>query len=241
MSQKFKLLLFLLLGLLGSNVNAVASTEFSFSPTKTIQTAIAYGQVNRIQVRGGEIMEVIGDENQYQLYWSGDYRQLFIAPKLEVGKTIELSLVLAGGEAQDIKFTVIKTSAQTIFINKDRGESNLSKSLTDTHSLKSEISAMIKAMAACKNKNGKYYIIDAKRSIFKNKQMIVNQVAAYRYLELSGAVLIVQNTSGKILQLKEQDFKSIFKDTIAISIETDLLKPRAKSRVFVMTRNNKDE
>jgi len=97
---KFKSL-FSLLALflfLSPALTAMSSTEFSFSPTKTIQTAIAYGQINRIQVRNGEIMEVIGDENQYQIYWSGDYRNLFIAPKLEVGKTIELSLVLAGAK-----------------------------------------------------------------------------------------------------------------------------------------------
>lgn len=226
---------------------SLASTQFAFSPTQVIQTAIAYGQVNRIQVTSGEIIEVVGDENQYQLYWSGDYRNLFIAPRAPAGKTIELSLVLAGGRVQDIRFTVVKTAAQTIFINTSEGGASQSPDLNNRttsllpKALKREISAMMRAMAACKDMAGKYYVINAKRMVLRNQQMTINQTRAYRYLELSGAVLTVQNTSGKALQLQEQDFKSLFKDTIAISIETDLLKPRAKSRVFVMTRSNDDE
>lgn len=245
--QRFKLLLSSLLVFLSLAMTATASTQFTFSPTKTIQTAIAYGQVNRIQVTSGEIMEVVGDENQYQLYWSGDYRNLFIAPRAPVGKTIELSLVLAGGRVQDIRFTVVKTAAQTIFINTSEEGTHLSPDLNNRsisllpNALKREISAMMRAMIAGKDTSGKYYVINAKRTVLRNQQMTINQTRAYRYLELSGAVLIVKNTSGKVLQLKEQDFKSIFKDTIAISIETDFLKPRTKSRVFVMTRNNDDE
>jgi hypothetical protein len=243
-SLLFSLLMFLFLS---PALTAMSSTQFTFSPTQVIQTAIAYGQVNRIQVTSGEIMEVVGDENQYQLYWSGDYRNLFIAPKVEVGKTIELSLVLAGGMVQDIRFTVVKTAAQTIFINTNEGGTHLSPDSSNKNAsllpkaLKLEIPAMVRAMAASKSMAGKYYVINANRMVFGNSQMNINQTQAYRYLDLSGAVLIVQNTSGKLLKLSKEDFKSIFKDSVAISIETTSLKPRARSRVFVITRNNNDQ
>jgi hypothetical protein len=192
-------------------------------------------------------MEVVGDESQYQLYWSGDYRNLFIAPKVEVGKTIELSLVLAGGKVQDIRFTVVKTAAQTIFINTNEGETHLSPDSSNkrtyllSKALKLEIPAMMRAMIAGKDMNGKYYIIDAKRTVLKNGQMTINQTSAYRYLDLNGAILSVQNTSGKLLKLSKEDFKSIFKDSVAISIETGFLKAKAKSRVFVITRSSNEQ
>lgn len=226
---------------------SLASTQFAFSPTQVIQTAIAYGQVNRIQVTSGEIIEVVGDENQYQLYWSGDYRNLFIAPRAPAGETIELSLVLAGGRVQDMRFTVVKTAAQTIFINTSEGGASPSPDLSNgitsllPNALKREISAMMRAMIASKDMNGKYYIIDAKRTVLKNGQMTINQTSAYRYLDLNGAILSVQNTSGKLLKLSKEDFKSIFRDTVAISIEAGSLKPRAKSRVFVITRSSNEQ
>ena len=146
-----------------------------------------------------------------------------------------------------VVFTVVKTAAQTIFINTSKEGTHLSPGFNNgitsllPNALKREISAMMRAMIAGKDMSDKYYVINAKRTVLKNQQMIINQTRAYRYLDLSAAVLIVKNTSSKVLQLKEQDFKSLFKDTIAISIETDFLKPRTKSRVFVMTRNNDDE
>ena len=85
---------------------AYASTEFTYSGDKKIETVIAANELNRIGVVGGEIIEVIGDENKYALYWSGDWRNLFIKPKVEVGEIIELSLIMPQGGAQDIRFTV---------------------------------------------------------------------------------------------------------------------------------------
>jgi len=99
---------------------------------------------------------------------------------------------------------------------------------------------MIRAMSTYKNGNGKYYIIDAKRSVFKNKQMTINQLVAYRYQDLNGAVLIVKNNSSKTLSLTKQDFKDIFNDNVAISIETNFLEPKAETRVFVITRGSNE-
>ena len=60
---------------------AYANTEFTFNPKNRIETVIGANELNRIGVVGGEIIEVIGDENKYALYWSGDWRNLFIKPK----------------------------------------------------------------------------------------------------------------------------------------------------------------
>ena len=48
--------------------------------------------------------------------------------------------------------------------------------------LKREISAMMRAMIAGKDMSGKYYVINAKRTVLRNQQMTINQTRAYRYL-----------------------------------------------------------
>src|SRR5271170_5254135 len=107
-----KLSLWIKLLLIFFACSAYASTEFKYSGDKKIETVIAANELNRIGVVGGEIIEVIGDENKYALYWSGDWRNLFIKPKVEVGEIIELSLIMPQGGVQDIRFTVGDTAAQ---------------------------------------------------------------------------------------------------------------------------------
>ncbi len=66
---------------------AYAALQFNYSRNTKIEASIATNTLNRIGVVGGEIIEVIGDENKYAIYWSGDWRNLFIKPKVEVGET----------------------------------------------------------------------------------------------------------------------------------------------------------
>lgn len=215
-----------------------ASTEFKYSGNKKIETIIAANELNRIFVSGGEIIEVIGDENKYSLYWSGDWRNLFIKPKVEVGETIELSLIMPQGGAQDIRFTVGDTAAQTIFINLG---SEIKSSLScngvtklANKQLKSEISAMMRAMI--ENEKGKYYVTNVKRTLKQSKQRHITQQLSYRYRDLSGGVLSVKNFTSKSIDLLESDFSNLFKNTVAINLESCVIKPQATIRVFIITR-----
>ena len=228
---------------------AYASTEFKYSGDKKIETVIGANELNRIGVVGGEIIEVIGDENKYALYWSGDWRNLFIKPKVEVGEIIELSLIMPQGGAQDIRFTVGDTSAQTIFINLG---SELKSSLSGkgfttlaNPQLKSEITSMMSAMI--EGEKGKYYVTGLKRTLKQNKQQLVSQNAVYRYRNLCGAVLSVKNLTSKPLEFLELDFSNLFKNTVAINLGSyngqtlNVIKPRATMQVFIITREKKHD
>jgi hypothetical protein len=222
---------------------AYANTEFTFNPKNRIETVIGANELNRVFISGGEIIEVIGDENKYALYWSGDWRNLFIKPKVEVGETIELSLIMPHGGAQDIRFTVGDTSAQTIFINLG---SELKSSLSGkgfttlaNPQLKSEITSMMRAMI--EGEKGKYYVTGLKRTLKQNKQQLITQNTAYRYQNLSGAVLSVKNLTSKPLELLETDFSNLFKSTVAINLGSCVIKPRATMQVFIITRETRHD
>ena len=213
--------------------DVIASTEFSYSKDKKIETVIAFGELNRIQINNGEITEVIGDENKYALYWSGDWRHLFIKPKVEVGEVIELTIIAAHGDAQDIRFTVGDLSAQTILIN--MGESSTAQRVA----LKPEISKMMRAMI--EGKKGKYYIINSKRILQKTKERHITQDIAYRFGDLSGAILSVKNHTTKALKLNESDFKNLFKNAVAINVSSSVIKRGELAKVFIITRDGHDD
>ena len=223
---------------------AYANNEFTFNPKNKIETVIGANELNRIEVVGGEIIEVIGDENKYALYWSGDWRNLFIKPKIEVGEIIELSLIMPHGGAQDIRFTVGDTAAQTIFINLSSELKSSSYALGVTklanHRLNPEIAAMMRAMI--EGEKGKYYVVGSKRTLQKTKARLVTQNAVYRYRNLSGVVLSVKNLTTKPVELLETDFSNLFKNTVAINLGTyngnalNVIKPRATMQVFIITR-----
>ncbi|WPY01952.1 TraK superfamily protein (plasmid) [Candidatus Trichorickettsia mobilis] len=220
-----------------------ASTEFKYSGNKKIETVIAVNELNRIGVVGGEVIEVIGDENKYSLYWSGDFRNLFIKPKVEVGETIELSLIIPQGGAQDIRFTVGDTAAQTIFINLGK-ESNTSLSSSDITArtnpqLKSEISAMMRTMI--ENEKDKYYVTGVNRTLQQTKERLITQYLSYRYRGLSGGCLSVKNLTAKPLNLLETDFSNLFKNTVAINFESNVIKPKGTIKVFIITREDKHD
>ncbi|MCE2731202.1 MAG: type-F conjugative transfer system secretin TraK [Rickettsiaceae bacterium] len=228
-----------------------ADLEFNFNPKKRIEAGIAVNELNRIGVIGGEVIEVIGDENKYSLYWSGDFRNLFIKPKVEVGEIIELSLILPQGGAQDIRFTVGDCLARTIFINLgSKGDFRLTeKSIKPlaNKELKSEIARMMRAMINGEGCSCRYYVQELKRTIKKSKTVQIRQEASYRYRNLSGAVLSIKNLTSKPLNLDEADFSNIFKNTVAINLgdahgqAMRVIKPRGAARVFIITKEGEHD
>lgn len=208
--------------------------EVEFTPNKKIEAVIGEGELNRIQVKNNELMEVVGDESKYSLHWSGDYRNVFIRPKIAAGETIELSLVMAGGLAQDIRFTIGDVTAQTIFIGTPSNRHQ--QILTEERLLKSEIALMLRAMID--EVKDKYYVINIERylSSAETNKTSIRQVKAYRYKDLSGAVLQLINNSDKEIELREQDFSTIFKSTVAVDIESRFIAPKQLGRIFIITR-----
>ena len=148
-----------------------------------------------------------------------------------------------------MRFTVGDTSAQTIFINlgselKSSPPINDVTILANTQ-LKSEIASMMRAMI--EGEKSKYYVTSSKRTLQKTKERLVSQNAAYRYRNLSGAVLSVKNLTSKPLELLELDFSNLFKNTVAINLGSyngqtlNVIKPRATMQVFIITREKKHD
>ena len=236
-----------------------AATEFTLNPKDRIEGIMGAGSVNRIQVSGSEIIEVVGDESKYSIYWSGDWRNLFITPKTEVGETVNLSLILVDGQAQDFRFTVGDVEAQTIFLRSNnnmasKGANISASSITSAlylpysnsfeylslnKELKKEIASMMRAML--EGSKSKYYVNENKRPLSKNKGMLITQSKSYRYKDLSGAILNIKNLTSKPITLEEHYISNLFKDTIAINLSAVLLPAKTKVAAYVITKNNRNE
>jgi len=83
---------------------------------------------------------------------------------------------------------------------------------------------------------GKYYVVEAERTLRKTKQQLLKQIRWYRYGDLSGAVLLVKNLSSKPLILLESDFSNIFTNTIAINLGSSELATGASTKAFIITK-----
>ena len=215
--------------------------EYFINPKEKIETVIGAGELNRIYIDSAEITEVAGDESKYTLHWSGDRRNIFIFPKVEAGETIEISLIMPGGIAQDIRFTVGDCSARRIFIYNDRNKylinsGNINNEIYSTitgYRLKNEIDAMMRSMLSFEK--GKYYILDIRRILSVTKELSIRQEKAYRYKNLSGAILSVKNKTDKIVALEEKNITDLFNNVTAINLPQKLLSPKSQTQILVIT------
>ena len=225
-------LLMLTLSILGFAQATLGSRSDRLVRQPALTAIIAGNEVNRLGVRSGELLEVIGDESRYDLYWSSDNRNLFIKPKVEIGENLSISLIFADGWVQDLRLTVGDIVAQTILFESDQ--------LTGIRrqALMLEINAMMRSMN--QGIKGKYYVMEQQRTIAKNKQRVITQQQAYRYEKLSGAILSVKNLTDQLVKLQEQDFNDLFQGTIAISLTSQWLEPRGKAQILIITREADD-
>jgi len=238
-----RVLYFQIILLIGFGTNSFANTEFRFTPRAKIEAQISSDELNRIEVNGGDIMEVVGDEAKYSLYWSSDWRNLFIKPKVPAGETFELSLIFFGGLAQDIRFTAGDTTAKTITINMSNEllqyppRSNF-RPVPD-HRLQLEVAIMMRAMF--EEVKGKYCVTDTKRLLKYTPNLQLTQIKAYRYKDLSGAVVEVKNLSKSSVNLREEDFRGLFKGTLAINLKSLSITPKQKTTLFIVTKGGSSD
>ena len=208
-----------------------ASSKIITQPS--LVATIAGGEVSRIGLRSGELLEVIGDESKYELYWSGDNRNLFIKPKVEVGENLSISLIFADGWVQDLRLTVGDMTTQTLLLEPNRW-------IRGTRHIRHlEINEMLKAMN--QGIKGKYYVTQQRRTIAKNQQWVITQQQSYAYDKLRGAVLSVKNLTDQLVKLQEQDFNNLFEGTVAMSLTSQWLEPRGKAQILIITRETDEK
>jgi len=224
------LMLWLSLLSFGQTTQGASRSRIIAQPALT--AIIAGGEVSRIGLRSGELLEVIGDESKYELYWSSDNRNLFIKPKVEVGENLSISLIFADGWVQDLRLTVGDMATQTLLLEPNRW-------IRGTRHIRHlEINEMLKAMN--QGIKGKYYVIEQRRTIAKNQQWVITQQQSYAYDKLNGAVLSVKNLTNQLVKLQEQDFNNLFEGTVAMSLTSQWLEPRGKAQILIITREADD-
>ncbi|MEM6338605.1 MAG: type-F conjugative transfer system secretin TraK [Pseudomonadota bacterium] len=216
-----------------------SSQTYQINPKKKIATVIGAGLLNRIHIDFATIMEVVGDESKYSIHWSGDYRNLFIFPKVEAGETIEISFIMSGGIAQDFIFTVGDCPSRSIILQgadfTQKANSNSAKpSAIASREIQSEINQMLRAMRV--GTKDKYYVRDTKRNISKTPKLLIKQTKSYRYKNLSGAVLLVQNRSKKPVKIEQADIQRIFHNGVAVYMNQRMILPKKSLQILVVTQ-----
>lgn len=198
----------------------VIAQEFTYSGEK-IKTEISNAK-NRISMNLA-IAQIVGDESQYNIILDKKNKNIFLTPKVEIGESLELSLIDLSGHVVDLELTVKAIESQLIKIN----PRNIVAQNTDTEPLQ-----MMRAMLS--NKGDKYFVTEMQRNLGTINGLDILQIKSYKYGQWVGAELLVTNSLKKPVILTESDFSSLFA-SVAINIQKLLLSPKAKARVIIIT------
>lgn len=200
---------------------------------KLITAPISKGGINRISAFPYHIKEIIGDKSKYELLSSDDGSNIFIIPKVKLGDKLELAVITSNGAIHDLLLTAGKDSVPAIHLNSSTP--NYSRHLSQNKANEqSQILKMISHMSA--NHLNSYYVQNTNRNIANNLGLKLKQIKTWRFGKLVGAIIDVHNLSRSTKLLKENDFKSLFQRTKAISITgSNILPSQASSQVLIVT------
>lgn len=198
-----------------------------------ITAPISKGGINRISAFPYHIKEIIGDKSKYELLSSDDGSNIFIIPKVKLGDKLELAVITSNGAIHDLLLTAGKDSVPAIYLKPFTQEKSRHLSQNKANE-QNQILKMISHMSC--NHHSTYYVQNTNRNITNNLRLKLKQTKIYRFGNLVGAVIDVRNLSRSTKLLKENDFKSLFQRTKAISITGgNILSPQASSKVLIVT------
>lgn len=210
---------------------------YSLKPQAKLTGVIAQGVANRIEFGLLGFREIIGDDSKYTFITDQNHKNIFLTPKVPAGEHITLSLVNAAGEIVDLNLSVQKTEGQVIRIDKKVADQDYF-----THSHDREVTSMIRAMQRDRDNKGKYYVKEEIRNIPHNIEgLSLAQNRTYKYGDLVGSRIVVTNLNKSIRELRLHDFKNLFEDSLAISIQKKVLRPKEKGFVYVLAREKSDD
>ena len=192
-----------------------------------IKASISSSFTNRIYFDRHGITDVIGDDSQYQIVTDRKATNLFLVPKIPVGKTIELSIINAIGEVADLVLQIKDIEGQVITISNE---------LPSSHKQQESQAIIQMLQSMMQGYEEGYYVTNVKRT-FNNHGLKIKQDKVYRFGTLIGARLVTINKSGrKPHELQELDFGQLFKSVIAVSLEKKTLPPRGKGLVWIIAK-----
>ena len=188
---------------------------------------VASDAVNRINFDNFRVVKLIGNISSFTSVLSDQGSDLFIAPKLQAGKKIDFSALLASGDIIDFSLNIVKNSVPCLvklkFPNNMAGMN------------KSEAAKMIEAMH--NGKADKYYVQKSTKKINIPTNHEIKAVAqnSYRFGNWRGTSLILENTNrSRSLEITVSELARSFDGIAAIYIEQGLVLPRGKTKAYIV-------
>lgn len=211
---------------------SLATGSFDLQPIeikhlKQVHLDVASEGVNRINFDNFVVTKLIGNIAGATYVLSDQGSDLFIAPKLSVGKKIAFSALLVTGDIIDFSLNVVKS--ETPYLVKLKFPSDISGAK------KSEAALMIEAMRC--GKTGKYYVQKSlkKVNIPWNRDIKGAAQNSYRFKNLQGTVLTLENTNrSRSLEITANILSQSFDKVAAIYIEQSLLPPKGKTKAYIV-------
>jgi len=211
--------------------------EFEASFDRII-TRIGVGKQNRIEFEHSKILEVIGNSNQYNIIPSNTGKYIFIVPKANINKHLEISIVYGDNKVQELSLLTGDIEGQSIFIKQATDVKLPKQTKPLQHS--QELAQIIRYMAL--GKIGKYDVTEPNNKlpdlVHKDLKLIFDQKYSFDRAKLIGRRLKLKNTSNKTLTLKEESFAHIFENIIAVNLSSSLLKARGTGFVYLISKQH---
>jgi hypothetical protein len=197
---------------------------------KQVSIDIASDAINHINFDNFRITKLIGNISSFTSILSDQGSDLFISPKLQAGKKIEFSVMLATGDIIDFLLNIVRSSDARLVKLK------FSNDIIGTN--KSEALKMIEAMHS--GRTGKYYVQTSNQKINissmpKIKGIIQNN---YRFGNLHGMPLILENIDHHPLKINADELAKSVDKPAAIYIEQELLAPKGKTKIHMVFKES---
>lgn len=194
---------------------------------KQVHLDIASEAVNRINFDNFRVVKLIGNIAGFTCVLSEQGSDLFIVPKLPLGKKIDFSALLATGDIIDFSLNIVES--KTPYLVK------LKFPMDVASTNKNEAAKMIEAMYS--GHLSKYYV---QTSLKKVNIPWIPKIKAtahdsYRFGNLHGIILILENLShSHSLEITASEFTKYFTGIVAIHIKQNLLSARSKTKAYIV-------
>jgi len=226
------ILLLVIFSLLGE---VAVAANFKLNSQNRIKTQISKSGLNRITMLPHRITQVTGDESKYKLKFDKDGSNIYIMPTGKVGETIELSIKSTTNLVQDMLLEVAGIAGRSICLQHYNH--------TDKNSglINSEIKSMLRSMMS--REKGKYYMQASNRAIANKLDLEIRQVQTYRWGNMIGAVIDIENKSNLPVNISEQDIAALYQRVRAVSIDGifSSIAGKSKIRAYVITLDREED
>lgn len=213
---------------------AVAA-NFKLNSQNRIKTQISKSGLNRITMLPHRITQVTGDESKYKLKFDEDGSNIYIMPTGKIGETIELSIKSTTNLVQDMLLEVAGIAGRSIYLEHDNSTDEGGKLINF------EIKSMLRSMMS--REKGKYYMQASNRAIANKLNLDIRQVQTYRWSNMIGAVIDIENKSNLPINISEQDIASLYQKVKAVSIDGiyPSIASKSKIRAYVITLDKEED